>query len=180
MSKTTAKPAAASPAPVILVFGVDENDKPRAARFQGASPELVAKAAQLMDLKLCEATSSELSDLAQKLPAGRLYAAGKGFVPYVKKDLYAKLVAATGGKPTNRSGLKGNPPIAPGLPRSWEDIAVGHLVLGQADSAEDGWWEVIVVSIEGDMLTVRLPDYPKEPTYLRHRNAVALLNPGVR
>jgi hypothetical protein len=170
MTKTTTKPAAASPAPVILVFGVDENDKPRAARFQGAKPDLVAKAAQLMDLKLCEATSPELSELAQKLPAGRLYAAGKGFVPFVKRDLYAKLVAATGGKP----------PIAPGLPRSWEDIAVGHLVLGQADAAEDGWWEVIVVSIEGDMLTVRLPDYPKEPTYLRHRNAVALLNPGAR
>ena len=175
-SKTPAKAAAASPTPVILVFGVDENGKPRAARFQGANPDLVAKAAQVMDLKLCEATSPELSELAQKLPAGRLYAAGKGFVPYVKTDLYAKLVTATGGELTNRTGEQ--PPAAPGLPRSWEDIAVGHLVLGQADSAEDGWWEVIVVSIEGDMLTVRVRDYPKEPTYLRHRNAVALLRPG--
>ena len=66
------------------------------------------------------------------------------------------------------------------LPRSREDITVGHLVLGQADSAEDGWWEVIVIKVEGDMLTVRLRDYPKEPTYRRHRNAVALLHPAVQ
>ena len=180
MTKTTTKTAPTSPPPAILVFGVDENNKLRAARFQGASPELVAKAAQLMNLKVCEASSPELSEIAQKLPVGRLYAAGKGFVPFVKKDLYAELVAATGGDPTNRSGDKGNPAIPPGLPRSWEDIAVGHLVLGQADAAEDGWWEVIVLKIEGDMLTVRVRDYPKEPTYRRHRNAVALLHPGVQ
>ena len=183
MTKTTEKAAPTSPPPVILVFGVDENDKPRAARFQGASPDLVAKAAQLMNLKVCEASSPELSELAQKLPAGRLYAAGKGFVPFVKKDLYAELVAATGGDPTNRSdAARSNDqrPFVHGLPRSWEDIAVGHLVLGQADSAEDGWWEVIVLKIEGDMLTVRVRDYPKESTYRRHRNAVALLRPAVQ
>ena len=64
MTKTTEKAAPTSPPPVILVFGVDENDKPRAARFQGASPDLVAKAAQLMNLKVCEASSPELSELA--------------------------------------------------------------------------------------------------------------------
>jgi hypothetical protein len=68
-------------------------------------------------------------------------------------------------------------PISSGLPRSWDSIGVGHVVLGQ-DSPEKGWWECVVVQREGEILTLRLRDYPKEGTYLRHITQVALINPG--
>src|SRR3984885_8310960 len=70
MTKTTTKANAAakqsaSSAPLI-VLGYDENHKPRAARFPATEAELVAKAARLMDLKVYEAASEDLADLAKK------------------------------------------------------------------------------------------------------------------
>ena len=98
MSKTNIN-ASASEAKATVVFGIDEHEKPRAARFTDAKPDLIGKAAQLMELKVCEASSPELAELAKKLPVGRLYANGRGFVPYVRRDLYAKLLAAFGHAP---------------------------------------------------------------------------------
>jgi hypothetical protein len=86
MTKTTTKKANAaakqSTAPLI-VLGYDENYKPRAARFPATDAELVAKAAQLMDLKVYEAASEDLAALAKKLPVGRLYGNGRGFCSYL-------------------------------------------------------------------------------------------------
>ena len=84
MTKTTPKAKAdtkqsAASAPLI-VLGYDENHKPRAARFPATDVELVAKAAQLMDLKVYQAASEDLAALAKKLPEGRLYGNGRGFV----------------------------------------------------------------------------------------------------
>ena len=164
----------AAEAKVIVVFGLDEHDKPRAARFTDAKLDLVGKAAQLMELKLCEASSLELAELVRKLPVGRLYANGRGFVPYVRRDLYAKLLAAIGHAPA--ADQPAPIQIAQGLPRTWDEIAVGHLVIAQA-TLEYGWWESIVVERTGDMLTLRWRDYPKEQKFTRHRNSVALMRP---
>ena len=68
-------------------------------------------------------------------------------------------------------------PITSGLPRSWEGITVGHMVLLH-ESPEDGWWEGIVIKREDDLLTLRLRDFPKQGTFIRHINTVALVNPG--
>ena len=43
---------------------------------------------------------------------------------------------------------------------------------------EDGWWECVVLKREDELLTLRLRDYPKQGTYLRHVTQVALINPG--
>jgi hypothetical protein len=45
-------------------------------------------------------------------------------------------------------------------------------------AADEGWYEAIVTATEGDMLTVRFRDYPKEPKLVQHRTAVALLKSG--
>jgi hypothetical protein len=92
MTKAAAKSADATDTKVVIVLGYDEDQKPRAARFPAADANLVAKAAQVMDLKVYEATTEELAALAKKLPLGRLYSNGKGFVPNVRQNLYSQII----------------------------------------------------------------------------------------
>ncbi|MFL6464639.1 MAG: hypothetical protein ACJ73N_09560 [Bryobacteraceae bacterium] len=68
-------------------------------------------------------------------------------------------------------------PTIAGLPRSWEDVGIGHMVLVH-ESPEDGWFEAVVVHRDEEVLTLRFRDYPKQPTFVRHISAVALVNPG--
>jgi hypothetical protein len=75
-------------------MGYDEHHKPCAARFTGADPDLVAKAAKLMDLEVREASSEDLAAVAKKLPVGRLYGNGRGFVPNIRQELYSEVVVA--------------------------------------------------------------------------------------
>src|SRR5215213_7557397 len=79
---------------IVILFGVDEHDKPRAATFTGPDTGLLTKAAAAMSLRLAEAKTTELLEVAKKLPKGRLYSNGRGFVPYVRRELYAKFLAA--------------------------------------------------------------------------------------
>ena len=99
MTKTTTKAKAAAkeptPAAPLIVLGYDENHKPRAARFPATDAELVAKAAQLMDLKVYAATTEDLVALAKKLPEGRLYDNGLGFVPNVRQSLYSEIIVSS-------------------------------------------------------------------------------------
>ena len=180
MTKTTTKKANAaakqSTAPLI-VLGYDENYKPRAARFPATDTELVAKAAQLMDLKVYEAASEDLAALAKKLPVGRLYGNGRGFVPNVRQSLYSEIIVTLVGEPNAAVGKdRDELPVAAGLPRTWDEIAPGHLVIAQ-EALDYGWWEAIVISRAGDMFTLRFRDYPKLPKFVRHRTAIALMSP---
>ena len=95
-------------------------------------------------------------------PVGKIYASGHGFVPPVRTAIYARLLQFA------------DP--APGLPATWDDIDVGHLVIAR-DEPNAGWWEAIVTATDGDMLTVRWRDYPKQVPAVLHRTALALLKP---
>ena len=180
----------------VVLFGLDETGKPRAARFSGEHTDLAAKAAGLMNLTICHANSAELATIAQQLPAGRIHANGRGLVPNVGRDLYDKLIEAT--RPATNTGSDNqgtgkpadnptetsapnfdpaSPAVAQDYPRDWNDISVGHLVIAQ-EGAVTGWWEAIVVDRAGDMLTMRWRDYPGHPKFVQHRTAVALLKPG--
>ena len=78
--------------PDLIVLGRDEEGKPRAARFPVGQADLVTKAAKAMNLTVCKADGEALAELAKKLPNGRLYATGRGFVPPVGRSLYGKIV----------------------------------------------------------------------------------------
>ena len=175
MTKSTTKAKAAAkqsaPSAPLIVLGYDENHKPQAAQFPAADADLVAKAAQLMDLKVYEAATEDLAALAKKLPVGRLYGNGRGFVPNIRQSLYSEIIVALAVEPQ-----ADEPPIATGLPRTWDEIAPGHLVIAQ-ETLEYGWWEAIVIARTGDMFTLRFRDYPKLPKFVRHRNAIALMSP---
>ena len=174
MTKTTPKAKAdtkqSTPAAPLIVLGYDENHKPRAARFPATDAKLVTKAAQLMDLKVYEAASEDLAALAKKLPEGRLYVP---FVPNIRQSLYSQIIVALVAEPQVAAIGKDQDelPVATGLPRTWDEIAPGHLVIAQ-EALDYGWWEAIVLGRTGDMFTLRFRDYPKLPKFVRHRNVV--------
>jgi len=169
-SKSKPKPQAKisppepKPAPAIIVFGADQANKPRAASFTGGEVEAATKAAELMKLRVLKVVGPELTELAASLQAGRIYASGLGFVPPIRPSIYERLSELADPKP------------APSLPRSWDDIEVGHFVLATEGPGE-GYWEAIVLGRDNDMLTLKWIDYPDDPQLVCHRTAVALLKP---
>jgi hypothetical protein len=135
--------------------------------------ELLVKAAEAMRLRLFEVTDEELAEVAAKLPAGRLHASGGGLVPYIKGKLYHELLWATMGELWPQQSPE---PKAQDLPRSWDDVAPGHVVVAR-ETLECGWWEAVVIERNGDLVTIRYRDYPDFPPQVRHRSVVALISP---
>jgi hypothetical protein len=162
----------------LIVLGRDEAGKPQAARFPASQLDLATKAAKAMNLVVGKADGAALAELAEKLPTGRLYATGRGFVPSVRRNLYDEIVEQLklAGQPVPRETDQAAPEQTdPGLPATWDDIAVGHLVIAH-ESAIEGWWEAIVLARDGDMLTLKWRDY-QQPNVVRHAESVALLKP---
>jgi hypothetical protein len=180
--------------PVVL-FGPDPHGKPTAARFVQHEVALAVKAAEQLHLRVLCAATPAVAELAAKLPAGRIHASGKGFVPNVRTDLYTKLVAAAGpaagttasqpsssaaaGSRSNGNGSSPKNGAADRPPRNWDEIAVGHVVVAQ-EGPEDGWYDAVVVEVAGDMCTLRWCDYPRERRFARHRRSLALLCPNAQ
>jgi hypothetical protein len=190
MGKQPDKKSAGSP-DKLFVFGIDDAGKPRGARFGEVNEKVVSAAAE-MKLTSVHAASAAFTEIGMKLPAGRLYASGKAFVPPIRRDLLAKLKAALTA-PGDESQVHPSPTLsraaekakdkdavlAAGLPRTWDGIEVGHVVLVPDDSPEEyGYWPCVVLKREDHVLTLRLRDYPEKGTYVRHVAQVGLLNPG--
>ncbi len=156
--------AAAKSGPAIIVFGVDPSGKPKAATFPAHQVDLATKAAGLMQLRALKIDSPELAQFAAQLTVGKIYASGHGFVPLVRTAIFDQLLQFA------------DPAPAPGLPATWDDIDVGDLVIAR-DELNAGWWEAIITEKDGDMLTVRWRDYPKQASAVLHRATLALLKP---
>ena len=176
----------------IVLYGLDANQKPQAARFPEKVCDLALKAAQQLKLHVLRVTTDDIAQVAGRLPVGRISSNGRGLVPYVKPDLYGQVLAIAKGAdqapavtpaapkgftkiPLNEARQDGNAVGSEGLPKTWKDIGPDHLVLAQ-ESHSQGWAEVIVIERRDDMLTVRWRDYPKWKPFTVHADAVALLN----
>lgn len=164
----------------LIVLGL-ENGQPRAAKFPASQGDLVAKAAKAMSLTVCKAEGPELVELAKKLQEGRLYATGRGSVPPIRRDLYDRLIEqlqlagqTVPQTPNQTQAEQGTSD----LPATWDEIAVGHLVIAH-ESAVQGWWEAVVLARDGDMLTLKWRDYPWQSNVVRHVTTVALMKPGL-
>ena len=81
--------------PPLYVFGLDENGKPRGARFSEVRDDIVTAA---LDMKcwVVYPAPEDFVPLGMKLPVGRLYASGRAFIPNIRRDLYDKLFATKG------------------------------------------------------------------------------------
>ena len=177
------------PAPVIL-FGIDSRGKPKAARFRKDHASLAVKAAGQLQLQVLANDNSKVAEIAARLPVGRVHATGRAFVPFVRRDLYDKLLAvASNGNclaPASAAAAStARPPSPassgsnPNLPESWDKIGIGDLVVAQ-ESPEDGWYAATVIEANGDMFTLRWRDYPRERRIVRHRDRLGLLYAGAR
>lgn len=155
---------------VMVVYGFDENKKPRAAKFTAPDFALARKAADLMSLNVFEGEARKIKSAIRSLRDGQIYASGWSFVPNVRQKLFDGLLKEIG---VDERGISKPSPYS-NLPVSWKAIKVGDLVLGQADSAQDGFWPAIVELTRGEMLTLQARDFPKAPKVIRHRSAVAL------
>jgi hypothetical protein len=188
------------PETIIVVFGLNTEGRPHAARFEAAEEALATRAAQLMGYRLVKLTSADQLALAKGLPAGKIYQTGKSFAPLTKQDVYDQLAkltpveipiaapedhptietetprtaASTLGPANGRASDKSASSIAP-----WEAIKVGSAVIAKAPG-EDSWWEaqVIGVSEQGKMLTLRWKGYEDEPDFMAPRREVALPYPA--
>jgi hypothetical protein len=140
-----------------------------------------------LTFKSCPSSARPLLTWLGEFPAGRIHANGRGFVPYIRRDLYAKLVAATGGPsagdqaPTevaatsNSSATSGSQQDGE-LPKNWDEIGAGHVVVAQ-DAPTEGWYEAVVIETSGEMLVLRWRDYPRERRFSRHRLSIGLMYP---
>jgi hypothetical protein len=63
----------------------------------------------------------------------------------------------------------------------WSKVEIGSVVLAeQPDVYGPGWWESVVVAIDGDDLTLRWLDDADDPEPFRaSRRQIALRHPGV-
>jgi hypothetical protein len=174
-------------APVIL-FGIDSSGKPKAARFGAKHAGLATRAANQLQLRALPSNDPKVAQIAARLPVGRVHATGRMFVPFVRRDLYDKLLAAApnaaseqraAAPPSGTGGDAGGKPSGspPHLPKTWAEIGIGDLVVA-FESADEGWYEAIVAEANGDMLTLRWRDYPRERRVVRHRNRLGLLHPS--
>lgn len=184
--------------PGLILFGRDERHRPHASRFAAGDKAEAERAASLMGMHVLEISDDTHHSLAAGLPQGRLFGSGKAFVPFVKAEVFDRLVAAAGlpdvavpvrasgkaaGAPPASGGGTGspNPGGAGGGPRSptdWPEIARGSLVLACAGPME-GWFEAVVMYTKADdAFELRWRDWPDEPLITRQRKDLGLLPPG--
>lgn len=152
-AKTKTKPRTTNITKAIVLFGLDADGKPRAARFMESDEELVTRATQALGLRLGIATKAKHFEVVKDLPVGRIHATGKTAVPNIPQELYDKLNGLVGGEPG---------PISTSFAKSWDDFAPGHLVVAHASLA-DGWWPAVVVERTSTTFELRWRDDPHLP-----------------
>jgi hypothetical protein len=180
--------------PILVVLGIDMSDKPHASRFPERDAPFVVRAAELMGFHAIRVPpdNTELHAIAEGLPLGKIFATGRAFVPFVGRSAFDKLAALVeGGVTIEARATSGAPPVYP-LPDMftteavntadalWAKVEVGSVVLAaQPDVYGPGWWEGVVVAVDGDDLTLRWVDDPAEKAFHASRRDIALRHPRI-
>src|SRR4051812_28169391 len=198
MNSTVVVRANAQAEPSLVVFGHDDAGKPRASWFDAGSADLASKAADLMKMRVLRVETEEQKAVARQLAPGRVFASGRAFTPFARTAVFSQLVElagdssdpSTNSKPaaiaSNGSAASGDqgpgpaptapadPKGGPSRPQSLDEIGIGSVVLATV-GVEDGWWESIVIGVNGESFTLKWRDFPREPVFVRRRIEVALL-----
>ena len=160
----------------VIVFGLDKAKKQRAGLFSKEQLELVTKAASAHGYSLLNIDDELRKRFVSKLKTGNVHTAGDDLIPIVGRQIYAQIetaadvnVASTkNGKNKGALGIEYR-----GIPRTFEEIDAGHLVLAQ-ESLKDGWFEAIVIARDGDRFKVRWRDFSRYAAFERPVIAIGL------
>lgn len=169
-------------APALIVFGLDEQRRPRAGTFSAAQAEEAIRRAKDARLVCAPTDQPGLVQLAGELQPGDLSKPRTEIVPTVMRVVYERLLAASGitkapgeKKASAKPGKPNEARIAP----SRDDIAVGDLVLAKDPEPENGWYEAIILEQTSEhIFRLKFRDYPEEDEVIRNRNQLALLPTG--
>ena len=174
---------------MVVVLGAGaEKGQYSGARFAGGEATTIARAAKDKGLRAYRLTDASLKKLAIKLPEGDPAGAADPLAHPIPEDLYedlsrrlAKWPDLAIEVPAEAAAADQAPkePIKVALPEDlWSAIAVGSLVL--APEPHYGWWEAIVMAVEddGETMTVRWRDYPREPQFKVRRRILGLMGPA--
>jgi hypothetical protein len=176
--------------PIIVVLGIDVDGRAHASRFEERDAPFVERGAELMGFHVIRVArdNDELCDIAAKLPLGKIFATGRAFVPFVSRSAFDRLATMVEGGVTTRAPQAISAHQAAKMLQAeaddtadalWAKVEVGTVVLAaQPDLYGPGWWEGVVVGVDGDDLTLRWMDDPElEPFHLSRRD-IALRHPG--
>ena len=179
--------------PILVVLGMDADGKPHASRFSEADAALVQRAAELMSFHVVRVSPAkkDAHAVAVELPLGKIFATGRAFVPFVARSAFDKLAAlveagfeprsAAAAPPVDASAGMVSAEAVNNADALWSTIEIGSVVLAQQPEVwGPGWWESVVVTIDGDDLTLRwLDDEEDEPEpFHAARRSVGLRHPG--
>jgi hypothetical protein len=177
--------------PILVALGLDIDGRPHASRFDERDAPLVQRAAELMSFRVVRVPSDHaLHAVAAELPLGKIFATGRAFVPFVGRLLFNKLAALDQGGVTKQAGpapMAGPIDVRPAMfttdavaaaDELWSKIEIGTMVLAaQPDLYGPGWWQSVVVAVDGDDLTLRWVDDPEEAPFHLARRDVGLCHP---
>lgn len=109
--------------PALVLFGRDDAGRPRAAWFDASEAKLAAQAAEAMNLRVVQLADDEQRAFADQFTHGRVFGSGRAFVPYVRRELFPRLLELAGVRadpdaPNPASPAKERPPAAGNKPAS--------------------------------------------------------------
>lgn len=158
----------------IVVLGLHNDGRPRAAAYSSANKEIAAKAAERWKLRLGYACDDAGRELMKGIPSGLQHPFEKIDAPVIKRETYDLLLKVL--KPEPLPPAPSPLPSAAGGANPWDAIEVGSTVLWQSDPAE-GYFPCEVVGMSKDRKQVQLKwiGYPKLPTFQAKRVAVGLI-----
>jgi hypothetical protein len=81
------------PAPILVVYGVDDEGRHRASRFSNRDAPLAIKAAALLGLQPVWITGEAAATVAATLPEGNPFACGNSLIRPVRQSVYESLTA---------------------------------------------------------------------------------------
>jgi hypothetical protein len=191
------KPEDPPAVPAVLIYAKPADAKvPHAAWFGTTVKATAMLGAKRQDYTALEFAEPYIDLVKAAVPQGELSPAGKVTLPGVKRDVLERLLANLAGAPVESpdgSGKlpPGTVPIFVGssddIPTQavpvdplWAGLAVNMVVLTadfDSQGIPQGWWEALIVTIEGEVFTLRFRDYPRQPLVHRKRDEIAIMYP---
>lgn len=81
------------PAPILVVYGIDDEGRYRASRFTNRDASLAIKAAALLGFHPVWITGEAIATIAATLLEGNPFACGNSLIRPVRQSVYDRLVA---------------------------------------------------------------------------------------